>query len=86
MSLRAKLVIAVALVAAATVGAAVGRAQLRQDPVTPIIVQAPNMAFEIIGSNENGVPVGHIMIRKDANSPWNSVEIARSEAGVRRLN
>ena len=81
-----RLAIGVGLVAAVTVGAAIGRAQLTPvAPVTPFIVPSTNTAFEVTGSS-NGVPVGRIVIRKDATSPWTPVQLSRWDVGVKRID
>jgi hypothetical protein len=34
----------------------------------------------------NGVPVGHIVIRKDETSPWTPVQLAGPNLGVKRID
>ena len=68
-------------------GAAVmiGRAQARSiEPVPPFVVLGADLGFRVEGRMGN-TPVGRVVIRKDANSPWIPVESA-GPATPRRLD
>jgi hypothetical protein len=76
----------IAAVWLACLGAAaiVGRAQARQvEPVPPFVVLGTDLGFRVEGRQGN-TPVGRVVIRKDANSPWIPVESA-GPAAPRRL-
>ena len=65
--------------------AIVGRAQTRSvEPVPPFVVSGADLGFRVEGRQGN-TPVGHVVIRKDANSPWIPVESA-GPATPRRLD
>ena len=69
------------------VGAAVivGRAQARPvEPVPPFVVSGADLGFRVEGRMGN-TPVGRVVIRKDANSPWIPVE-STGPAAPRRLD
>jgi hypothetical protein len=54
----------------------IGRAQARPvEPVAPFVVSGGDLGFRVEG-RQGTSPVGRIVIRKDANSPWIPVESA----------
>ena len=65
--------------------AMVGRAQVRPvEPVPPFVVSGADLGFRV-EARQGDTPVGHVVIRKDANSPWIPVESA-GPATPRRLD
>jgi hypothetical protein len=85
MTLRKSLVIGAISVGSLTGGVLVGRAQVREvEVVPPFVVSAANVGFRVEGQRGN-TPVGHVVIRKDANSPWTPVELG-GPATERRLD
>jgi hypothetical protein len=86
MSLSYKRLV-VAAVCLGSLGAAaiVGRAQARAvEPVPPFVVSGADLGFRVEGRQGN-TPVGRIVIRKDASSPWIPAESA-GPAAPRRLD
>jgi hypothetical protein len=73
MSMKPSVVIAILWVGSLALAAGVGRAQVQPQTVTPFVVTGADLGFRVEGRRGN-TPVGVVVIRKDANSPWTPVE------------
>jgi hypothetical protein len=83
MSWRKTVLIGAMWLGSLTVAALVGRAQvLPVQPVTPFVVSGADVGFRVEGQ-KGSTPVGYVVVRKDATSPWTPVELKSYYARVR---
>ena len=76
MIVRKRLVIGLVWATSLTAAMLVGRAEAGQvQEVPPFVVLSADMGFRVEGRH-GSTPVGHLVIRKDANSPWTPVEFS----------
>ena len=84
MPLRKSLVMAALWMATLFAAVEVGRAQVQPETVAPFVVSGGDVGFRVEGRRGN-TPVGRVVIRKDAKSPWTPVAFGDG-TGVKPLD